>query len=204
LGSLVFPSTQTLWLSLFQNSTTNWIHFIFIEPLNKEELESIYEIIENSFFVLPRRQHLVKCAFKRLYDTSIETLSSLSPEEQKYTCLGHFRKWKYTHMINNCIALKFSRLRYHRSLVLLLPQLEHSLRRIFVAVNHLPECFLRAGLQLNFDFVTKNWRERERERERERAKLREEREKEPSESWNVSLLISLCLYKQNLDDTLQH
>lgn len=36
--------------------------------------------------------------------------------------------------------------KYHRSLCALLPQLEHSLRRIFVCVNDLPDSIMKAGI----------------------------------------------------------
>lgn len=90
---------------------------VFSHPITQLELQCIYQLIERSFFVLPLRQHIVKDAFKRVYETN--DMSALPRTEEE-------------------------KLRYHRSLVLLLPQLEHSLRRVFVAVNQLPDCFLRA------------------------------------------------------------
>lgn len=43
---------------------------------------------------------------------------------------------------------------YHRSLCILLPQLEHAIRKIYVAVNNLPPQKLKAGnytlVKLNF------------------------------------------------------
>ena len=109
----------------------NFTQQSFPSELGGDDLLMLEHLFSASFFILPSMLPL--------------WLAGLSAfGEGRYAI-------HYTHTTVVCMCVCLCR--YHHSLVLLMPGLEHSLRRVFACVNHCPQRALTAEVHCSYTYM---------------------------------------------------